>query len=173
MYLYSYFAFAFRLTEQLAKRPSIDDISAELEVLKTEHASLKKFLKDSSEKETKEKRELEEKHAKAMSELAEKLKSSNQRIKTLVSNTKAYEAEAANIEKMIFRKDFTFFRLLHCIHPVPSRKTDHVIFYMKHRVSDSNGRRNLPSPRLKHMKKRGIPLMTSLRLAMASPSLCI
>nr|XP_051216647.1 pre-mRNA-splicing ATP-dependent RNA helicase prp28-like [Lolium perenne] len=34
--------------EQLAKRPSIDSISAELEVLKTEHSSLEKFLKESS-----------------------------------------------------------------------------------------------------------------------------
>jgi hypothetical protein len=173
MYLYSYFAFAFRLTEQLAKRPSIDDISAELEVLKTEHASLKNFLKESSEKETKENRELEEKHAKAMSELAEKLKSSNQRIKTLVSKTKAYEAEAANIEKMIFRKDFRFFQLLHCIHPVPYRNTNHAIFSMNQRVLDSSGRRNLPSPGLKLMKKRGIPSMTSLRLAVASPSRCL
>jgi hypothetical protein len=54
---------AFRLTEQLVKRPSIDSISAELEVLKTEHASLEKFLKESSEKETKAKKKPEEKHA--------------------------------------------------------------------------------------------------------------
>jgi hypothetical protein len=52
-----------RLTEQLAKRPSTDAISAELEVLKTEHASLEKFLKESSEKETKAKKKPEEKHA--------------------------------------------------------------------------------------------------------------
>jgi hypothetical protein len=49
----------FRLTEQLAKRPSIDKLTAELEVLKAEHTSLKEFLKESSEKETKERRELE------------------------------------------------------------------------------------------------------------------
>jgi hypothetical protein len=80
-----------------------------LEVLKTEHASLKNFLKESSEKETKDKRELEEKHAKAMLELTVKLKTSNQRIKTLVSKAEAYKAEAADIYKLIFRKDFTFF----------------------------------------------------------------
>lgn len=88
--------------DQLAKRPSIDDHSAELEVLKAEHTSLKDFLKESSEKETKEKKEREEKHAKDLSDLTEKLKTSNQRIKTLVSKSKAYETEAENIDKMIF-----------------------------------------------------------------------
>jgi hypothetical protein len=111
------FALAFCLTDQLAKCPSIDDISAELEVLKAEHFTFKNFLKESSEKETKEKKEREEKHTKAMSDLAEKLKTSNQRIKTLVSKSKAYETEAADIDKMIFRKDFISFRLLYCIHP--------------------------------------------------------
>jgi hypothetical protein len=76
--LYNYlFWLAFRLAELLAKRPSIDDLSAELEVLKAEHSSLKNFLKESSEKETKEKKEHEAKHAKDMSDLAEKLKTSN------------------------------------------------------------------------------------------------
>ena len=100
--------FTFRLSEQLAKRPSIDEISAKLEVLKTEHEALQNFLKESSEKETKKIKELEEKHAQAMSELTEKLKKSNQRIKTLASKAKAYETEAENIDKMIFRKDFSF-----------------------------------------------------------------
>ena len=86
-------------------------------MLKTEHSSLQNFLKESSEKETKEKREREEKHAKDLSELAEKLKTSKQRIKTLVSKSKAYETEAENIDKMIFRKDFIFFRLHYYIHP--------------------------------------------------------
>jgi hypothetical protein len=87
-------------------------------VLKTEHASLKNFLKESSEKETKEKRELEEKHAKAMSELAEKLKTSNQRVKTLVSKAKAYEAEATDIDELIFRKEFVFpAHPLYAFHP--------------------------------------------------------
>jgi hypothetical protein len=54
-----YFDLAFCLTEQLAKRPFVDTISAELKVLKTEHSSLKNFLKESSEKETKDKREPE------------------------------------------------------------------------------------------------------------------
>ncbi|KAK1629057.1 hypothetical protein QYE76_003372 [Lolium multiflorum] len=49
--------------EQLSKRPSIDELSTELEVLKAERDSLQKFLKESSEKETREKKELEEKHA--------------------------------------------------------------------------------------------------------------
>jgi Glu-tRNA(Gln) amidotransferase subunit E-like FAD-binding protein len=109
MTLFIYFDLAFYLIEQLAKRPSVDTISVELEVLKTEHASLKKFLKESYEKETKDKRELEEKHAKAMLELAEKRKTSNQRIKTLVSKGKAYEAEASDIDELIFGKDFFIF----------------------------------------------------------------
>ena len=86
-------------------------------MLKTEHASLQNFLKESSEKETKDKKEREEKHAKDLSELAEKLKTSNQRVKSLVSKSKAYETEAENIDKMIFRKDFIFFHLRYCIHP--------------------------------------------------------
>ncbi|KAK1680374.1 hypothetical protein QYE76_041222 [Lolium multiflorum] len=72
------------------------------EVLKAEHDSLQKFLKESSEKETIAKKELEEKHAQAMSELAGKLKKSNHRIKTLASKEKAYKTEAQNIDKMIF-----------------------------------------------------------------------
>jgi hypothetical protein len=135
-----YFDLAFRLTEQLARRPSIDSISTELEMLKTEHASLEKFLKESTEKETKAKRELEEKHAKAMSELVEKLKTSNQRVKTLVSKVKAYEAEASDIDELIFRKDFTFpASPLHSFCPVP--ETDHAIDCVFQHVLDLNGRR--------------------------------
>jgi glutaredoxin 2 len=99
---------AFRLTEEFAKRPSVDSISAELEVLKAEHASLQNFLKESAEKETKAKKVLEEKHLKSTSELAEKLKTSHQRIKGLVSKAKNYETEAAAIDELIFRKDFMF-----------------------------------------------------------------
>nr|XP_051202604.1 uncharacterized protein LOC127316235 [Lolium perenne] len=95
--------------EQLANRPSIDALSAELEVLKAERVSLQKFLKESYEKETREKKELEEKHAQATAELADKLKKRNQRIKTLVTKAKAYETEAENIDKMIFRKDFLLY----------------------------------------------------------------
>jgi hypothetical protein len=50
------------------------------------------------------KRELEEKHAQEVSNLAEKLKKSNQRIKTLAAKNRAYETEAESIDKMIFRK---------------------------------------------------------------------
>jgi chromosome segregation ATPase len=103
-----YFELGFRLTEKLASRPSIDAISAELEVLKSEHASLQQSLKESHEKETKTKKELEENHAQAMSEMAEKLKTSNNRVKTLVSKAKAYEAEASDIDELIFRKNFIF-----------------------------------------------------------------
>ncbi|KAK1647973.1 hypothetical protein QYE76_065778 [Lolium multiflorum] len=47
-------------------------------------------------------RELEEKHAQEVSDLAEKLKKSNQRIKTLAAKNRTYETEAENIDKMIF-----------------------------------------------------------------------
>jgi choline kinase len=43
-----------------------------------------------------------------MAEMAEKLKTSHQRIKTLVSKVKTYEAESTGIDEMIFRKDFMF-----------------------------------------------------------------
>ncbi|KAK1608535.1 hypothetical protein QYE76_032208 [Lolium multiflorum] len=88
--------------QEIANRPSIKEISAELEVLKAEHESLQKFLKESSEKETKMKKELEEKHAQDVSDLADKLKKSHQRVKTLAAKNKAYETEAENIDKMIF-----------------------------------------------------------------------
>ena len=39
-YVFFYFELAFRLTELLANLPSIDEISAKLEVLQTEHDSL-------------------------------------------------------------------------------------------------------------------------------------
>jgi hypothetical protein len=91
-------------------------------VLKAEHASLKNFLKESTEKEIKAKKELEEKHAQAMSELAEKLKTSHQRVKTLVSKAKAYEAEASDIDELIFRKDFIFSGISIAFVLVPSRK---------------------------------------------------
>jgi hypothetical protein len=71
---------AFRLTELLAKRPSVEEISTKLEVLEFEHESLQKSLKESHENETKLKKELEEKHAKEMAEMVEKLKNSNNRV---------------------------------------------------------------------------------------------
>ncbi|KAK1649772.1 hypothetical protein QYE76_067577 [Lolium multiflorum] len=94
--------------EKFASLPSIDDISAELKVFKSEHASLQQSLKESHEKETKTKKELEEKHALAIAEMAEKLKASQQRVKTLVSKTKNYEEESKEIDEMIFHKDFMF-----------------------------------------------------------------
>jgi uncharacterized protein YlxW (UPF0749 family) len=103
-----YFELAFRLIEQLSKRPSIGSISAELEVLKFEHVSIQQSLKESHEHETKTKKKVEEKHAQDMSDMAEKLKTSNDRVKTLASKIKAYEAEASDVDEMIFRKDFTF-----------------------------------------------------------------
>ncbi|KAK1670621.1 hypothetical protein QYE76_058780 [Lolium multiflorum] len=88
--------------EQLAKKPSVDELSAELEVLKAEHDSLQEFLKKSSEKETKERKEREDKHAQAIAELNDKLKKSNARIKTLVAKAKTFETEAEDIDKLIF-----------------------------------------------------------------------
>jgi glutamate racemase len=133
-----YFELAFRLTEKLASRPSIDEISAELEVLKSEHASLQQSLQESLEKETKTKKKLEEKHAQAMAEMAEKLKNSQHRVKTLVSKAKTYELEATDIDELIFRKDFIF---LACpLYPfLADSKSDHVIFCIYQRVSDMNG----------------------------------
>jgi hypothetical protein len=84
----------FAFLEEIANLPSIKEISAELEVVKAENESLQKFLKESSEKETKMKKELEEKHAQDISYLADKLKKSHQRVKTLAAMNKAYEAEA-------------------------------------------------------------------------------
>jgi uncharacterized protein (DUF3084 family) len=101
------FTLLFRLTE---RRPSIDKLSAELEVLKTEHVSLQEFLKKSSEKETKERMELK-KHAREMAELAEGVKENKNRVKTLLAKAKTYTAEAEAIDKIIFRKDFVFLRL--------------------------------------------------------------
>jgi hypothetical protein len=52
--MYNFVCFwTFSLLEEIANHPSIKEISAELEVLKAEHESLQKFLKESSEKETK------------------------------------------------------------------------------------------------------------------------
>ncbi|KAK1692424.1 hypothetical protein QYE76_009121 [Lolium multiflorum] len=96
--------------EEIAKRPSIDTLSAKVEVLEAENESLKNFLKESSDEETKKRKELLEKHAQEVSDLAEKLKKSHQRVQTLASKNKSYEAEAEAIDKMIFRKNLAFFR---------------------------------------------------------------
>ncbi|KAK1664792.1 hypothetical protein QYE76_052951 [Lolium multiflorum] len=88
--------------EEIAKRPSIDALSAQVKVLEAENESLKKFLKESSEEETKKKKELMEKHAQDMAAFAENLKKSQNRIKTLVGKNKTYETEAEAIDKLIF-----------------------------------------------------------------------
>ncbi|KAK1648508.1 hypothetical protein QYE76_066313 [Lolium multiflorum] len=84
------------------KRPTIDALSAKIQVLEAENESLKNFLKETSEKETKEKKELSEKHAREMAELADKLKKSHQRVTTLAAKNKSQEAEAEAIDKLIF-----------------------------------------------------------------------
>ncbi|KAK1651043.1 hypothetical protein QYE76_068848 [Lolium multiflorum] len=88
--------------EEIAKRPSIDALSAKVEVLEAENESLKNFMKESSDEENKKRKELLEKHAQEISDLAEKLKKSHQRVQTLASKNKSYEAEAEAIDKMIF-----------------------------------------------------------------------
>ena len=107
-HLHIYNELAFRLTEKFASLPSIDDLSAQLEVLKTERTSLQQSLKESHERETKTKKELEEKHAQAMAEMAEKLKTSQQRVMTLVAKAQSFETEAKKIDETIFRKNLTF-----------------------------------------------------------------
>jgi seryl-tRNA(Sec) selenium transferase len=98
----------FRILDDIAKRPSIDSLSAKIEVLEAENETLKKFLKESSEEESKKKKELLEKHAQELLDLAEKLKKSQLWIQTLVAKNKEYEAEAEAIDKMIFRKNLFF-----------------------------------------------------------------
>jgi DNA repair exonuclease SbcCD ATPase subunit len=94
-------------TEEIAKRPAVDALPAKVQVLEAEYESLKNFLKESSEKETLEKKELLEKHARDMAELADKLKKSQQRVSTLAAKNKSQEAEAEAIDKMIFRKNLS------------------------------------------------------------------
>ncbi|KAK1681281.1 hypothetical protein QYE76_042129 [Lolium multiflorum] len=76
--------------EEIAKRPTIDDLTAKIKVLEAENESLKNFLKESSVEETKKRKELSEKHAQEMSAPAENLKKSQQRIKTLAAKSKGY-----------------------------------------------------------------------------------
>ena len=152
-----YFELDFRLTELLANRPSIDEISAKLTVLETVHESLQQSLKESHEKETRTKKELEEEHAQAMVEMAEKLKTSNNRVKTLATKLKAAETEAVDIDKMIFRKDFTIPACM-CYPSLPNPETDHTIFCVYQRCLDLNGKKILASPASMHMKKLEILL---------------
>jgi seryl-tRNA synthetase len=155
--MFFYLNFSFRLRDLLAQRPSIDEISTKLKVLESEHESLQISLKESHENETKMKKELEDKHAKEMSEMAEKLKNSNNRVKTLASKLKAAEAEAEDIDKMIFRKDFT---ILACMcHPsLPNPETDHTIFFVYQRCLDFSGKQIPAFPAQMHMKKLEILL---------------
>jgi hypothetical protein len=100
--------------EEIAKRPSIDALSAKVEVLEAENESLKKFLKESSEEESKKRKEVSDKHIQEISNLAENLKKSQQRVKTLAVKNKAQEEEAESIDELIFRNDFSGgFRLCH------------------------------------------------------------
>jgi RNA polymerase-binding transcription factor DksA len=92
-------------SEETDKRPTIDALSTKIQVLEAENETLKNFLKESSEKETKEKKELSEKHSREMAELADKLKKSQQRVTTLAAKNKSQEAEAEAVDKLIFRKD--------------------------------------------------------------------
>jgi hypothetical protein len=158
-----YFELAFRLTELLAKRPSVDEISAKLEVLESKHESLQKSLKESHKRETKTKKELEEKHAPAMEEMAEKLKTSN-RVKTLASKLKTAEAEAKDIDELIFRKDFMSPACI-LYFPLPNPESYHMILCVYQCCWDLSGRRILASPGLNPMKKPETPLTTSLKLA--------
>ncbi|KAK1614880.1 hypothetical protein QYE76_020397 [Lolium multiflorum] len=91
-----------KFEEEIAKRPSIDDLSAKIKVLEAENESLKNFTKESSAEENKKRKELLEKHSQEVSDLAEKLKKSHQRVQTLASKNNRYEAEAEAIDKMIF-----------------------------------------------------------------------
>ncbi|KAK1691748.1 hypothetical protein QYE76_008445 [Lolium multiflorum] len=77
-------------------------LETRLNVLEAENESLKNFLKETSEKETSAKKELSEKHARDMAELSDKLKKSQQSVSTLAAKVKSQEAEAEDIEKMIF-----------------------------------------------------------------------
>jgi hypothetical protein len=68
------------------------------------HESLQAALKESQENEIKIKKELETKHDQAMTEMKEKLKAIDDRVRTLASKLKSSEAKAKAIEKIIFRK---------------------------------------------------------------------
>jgi hypothetical protein len=74
--------------------------------------NLQATLKESQLNEIKLKNELETKHEQDMSELREKLKTSDNRVKTLASKLKSSKAEAAAIDKIIFRKKCSVFMFL-------------------------------------------------------------
>jgi hypothetical protein len=128
--------------------------------------SLQQSLKECHEHETKTKNELEEKHAETMSEMAEKLKTSNNRVKTLVPKLKAAEAEAADVDELIFRKDFMV-PACPLYSFLPNSKSDCVIFCVYQRVSNLNGQKIPDFPGLEPMKK-----MISSKLVVALPGSC-
>nr|XP_051202176.1 uncharacterized protein LOC127315758 [Lolium perenne] len=89
--------------QETAKHSAFDDLSAKVKVLEAENESLKAFIKESSDKENLVRRELSKKHARDLAELADKLKKSQQNVKTLVAKSKVQEAEAEAIDKLIFQ----------------------------------------------------------------------
>lgn len=88
----------------LNNRSSIDDISTKLKTLEAEHESVQATLKESQANEIKLKKELEGKHALVVVELEKKLSESNERVKSLSSQLKAADAEAKEIDNIIFPK---------------------------------------------------------------------
>ncbi|KAK1619083.1 hypothetical protein QYE76_024600 [Lolium multiflorum] len=76
--------------------------TSQLKTLQDEHESLQATFKESQLNETKLKKEPETKHEQAMSELKEKLKTSDNRVKTLASKLKSSKAEVVAIDKIIF-----------------------------------------------------------------------
>ena len=103
--------------------------------------------------------------------MAEKLKASNSRAKTLSSKLKAAEAEAADVDELIFRKDFQFpAYILQAF--ILNPETDRMILCIYQRVWDLNGRKMMDSPGPKPMKKPEIPLATLLTLAGALHGSC-
>ena len=93
-----------RLPDLLAKKASIDEISAKLKTLEAMHESVQTSLKESQANEIKLKKELEAKHAQAIAELEKKLKASDDKVQTLSSQLKSSEAEAKVIDDIVFRK---------------------------------------------------------------------
>jgi ATP-dependent RNA circularization protein (DNA/RNA ligase family) len=69
-----------------------------------------------------------------VSDLAEKLNKSHQRIKTLAAKNKTYETEAENIDKMIFRKDFSLYSAFFIFILPLSRKKLIVLFHSVSRI---------------------------------------
>ena len=99
-----------------------------------------------------------------MAEMADKLKNSNNRVKTLTSKLKAAEAEATDVDELIFRKDFTSPACI-LYSPLPNPESDHMILCVYQRCWDLSGRRILASLERMRMKKPETPSMTLLRLA--------